>query len=76
MKEKIVYEHSRIGACCVCGRSMGIGEHYYKIGRNISEYLSANRVRFRKRHDGFPAVKELKIYCSDCINSIFVDGDE
>jgi hypothetical protein len=74
IKELIVHKNSSIDACCVCGREMQVGEHYFKIGRCVEEYLSANEWRFRKQRD-YPKIRELRFYCADCVNSIYVDGD-
>jgi hypothetical protein len=67
VKEKIAHEHCRIEKCSMCCREIKVGEKYYRTGRE--GYKSCRRsLRPSMKRFG------VRIYCSDCIDKIYVDA--
>ena len=55
--------------CCKCNREIKMGEKYYRTGK-----MHQNRTH---RSKGVTARgMGIRNYCVDCINSIYVDGDD
>lgn len=67
VREMIATKHSRLdNFCSVCRREIKTGEKYYRTGRKGNK--SCNSLRPVKRIFG------VRIYCSDCIDKIYVDA--
>jgi len=71
-KRKLLHSSLESGkVCCVCKRSILQGEKYYKTGHRwiATQYKT-------KGHHPIVRLSTEKTYCSECVNTVYVDGDE
>jgi len=57
--------------CSICKTKIKTGENYYTTGRTNESHS-----RLYSKNEGALKRKPLTIYCSDCIEGIYVDGSK